>query len=148
MKRSLFYLLVLSCVFGVSKFLVSCDKDNDEGSSSPLVGYWCDIEKNYGYDGNPVTYYEIAIFESNGTFREQYWNTRDMVLNEESGMYVYNKQTKLLTKNTLVGEKPGKYTLTAIVSGETLTMLEPDGDSYSYERLTFQEYRDLLEHAF
>ncbi len=146
MKRSLYYLLFLSCLFVVSRLFVSCDKDEDGAQTSPLVGYWYD-----GYDGSGnegLQEIEILIFKSDGTFLEQYWNTRDMVLNEESGTYVYNGQTKQLTTNTLVGEKPGKYTLTAKISGNVLAMLEPDGDSYSYERLTFQEYQDLLEQAF
>ena len=145
MKRSLYYLLFLSCLFVVSRLFVSCDKDEDGAQTSPLVGYWYD-----GYDGSGNEGFqeiEILIFKSDGTFLEQYWNTRDMVLNEESGTYVYNGQTKQLTTNTLVGEKPGKYTLTAKISGNVLAMLEPDGDSYSYERLTFQEYQDLLEQA-
>ena len=147
MKRSLYYLLFLSCLFVVSRLFVSCDKDEDGAQTSPLVGYWYDGGEEYaGSDG--IREIEILIFKSDGTFLEQYWNTRDMVLNEESGTYVYNGQTKQLTTNTLVGEKPGKYTLTAKISGNVLAMLEPDGDSYSYERLTFQVYQDLLEQAF
>lgn len=106
MKRSLYYLLFLSCLFVVSRLFVSCDKDENGAQTSPLVGYWYD-----GYDGSGNEGFqeiEILIFKSDGTFLEQYWNTRDMVLNEESGTYVYNGQTKQLTTNTLVGEKPRK----------------------------------------
>ncbi len=149
MKRFFFYVWMILGLVGMSAVFVSCD-DDDEGkeASSALVGYWCAVDKDYSYDGDPVTYYEIVVFESNGTFQQLYWDTQRLELDEEYGTYTYNVQTKQLTTNTLVGEKPGKYTLTARISGTTLMMLEPDGDSYSYERITYLEYQELMDRFF
>lgn len=149
MKKLLFWSIGLVCLAALSSALVSCDDDNDgSGSSSSLVGYWYDRYMYEDFDGSISYDYEIAIYESDGTFRIQYWSTGDTEMDEEYGTYTYNAKTQQLTTNTLVGEKPGWYTCTARVTGQTLTILEPDGDSYSYERISYQEYKDLIDVAF
>lgn len=129
--------------------LSACDDKEDETSTStsPLVGYWCNVDRDEGPDGSTLYFYEVFIFENNGSYRVQYWDSNDTEITEEYGTYTYNARSNELTTNTLVGEKPGKYTCTARISGQTLFIEEPDGDSYSYERITAQEYRELIDLA-
>lgn len=48
--------------------------------------------------------------------------------NEESGTWQYDANDHRLTLKTIVGEKPGLCTFTVILQGNSMTIIDPEGD--------------------
>lgn len=115
---------MLILVLGTMVALSSCNKDDDDDSSNPIVGTWsCESH----YYGGTDTY----TFKSNGTYTWSYRGSADW-FPDDSGNYAYDSSRSTLT----IHNKKGTTWVYFIVSltSSSFTMMDEDGDTYFYSR--------------
>lgn len=129
MKKVIFNLHAIMMIAMLCVGLCSCSKDDDKDSTnstnlnrsstnnSEIVGVWIWQEDNYK---------ETLSLNNDGSFSMAWIEGRSS--NVESGTWAYDTNDKKLTLNTVVGEKPGSYTFTVKLAGNTMTLVERDGD--------------------
>lgn len=118
MKKLKLFLMMFIAAVSVCGF-VSCDKDDDEGGSSSIVGTWEDRDE-YGYDR--------YTFSSNGSYTwvvEEYGKGG---ADYESGTYTYDGK-----KLTLYSSDGWDDTFDVTVSGNKMTW-HVEGETYVYTR--------------
>ncbi len=114
MKKMKLFLMMFIAAASVCGF-VSCDDDDDKGSSSPIVGTW-----EYREPG----WVDIYTFSADGSYTYSY-QEEGYDSGSDHGTYTYEGTTL-----TLDGVE--KYTAT--ISGDKLTLIDEYGDSEVYTR--------------
>lgn len=115
MKKLKLFLMLFIAAVSVCGF-VSCDKDDDEGGSSPIVGTWEERESGY---------VDIYTFSANGSYTNN-WQEGNGKTGFDSGTYTYEKS--ILTMRSSTHGWVEVYT--AKISGNKLTLIDEDGDIY------------------
>lgn len=135
MKKYLLNWMTILMVAIVSVGFVSCgdDDDDEKGSTESIVGTWVYFERDGEY-----SYSEMYTFKSDGTFK-LVWQESDISLREfdsgeDSGLWKYDAKNHKLTLTTIIGEEPGPEIYTVILQGNQMTLIDVDGDSYTYTK--------------
>lgn len=110
-----------SAQYTTSYIILGSKKFYKDNVVSSIYGTWAFAEKEGSY-----SFSQTITFNADGTFKIT-WKEMDYS-GEESGTWMYDTNDHKLTTNTIVGEKPGKYTYTVILSENKMTLVEEDGD--------------------
>lgn len=132
MKKYLLNWMTILMVAVVSVGFVSCgdDDDDDKKETSSIVGTWVYFEQDDDYS-------EMYTFKSDGTFKlvwQESVSWDESYSGEESGLWKYDAKNHKLTLTTIIGEEPGPEIYTVILQGNQMTLIEGDGDSYTYTK--------------
>ena len=119
MKKLKLFLMLFIAAVSVCNF-VSCDKDDDKGGASSIVGTWVLQE-----DGD----FESYTFTSGGTYTNS-WQESDGKYGAFYGVYTYEGKTLTLKDS----EHGWVDTYQATISGNKLTLIDEDGYKEVYTR--------------